>query len=76
MPTVSYVFNTEYGHDDVERLKTFQNAEKYQRSLYEISRLLREKCKYGDGKPTPSWETLRSLFYRMLNDNDLTGEDL
>jgi len=76
MPKVSYEFNIEYGHDDVERLKTFQNAERYRSALSDVGEYLRKRCKYEEDKAMPSWDTLRRIFFRTLDDNDLSGSDL
>ena len=37
--------------------------------IYEFTALVREKTKYGDGKPV-DWEDVRTLWWDILKEND------
>lgn len=75
MPTVTYSFNTEYGHDDIYRHKHVQDAEKYHRTLMDISEYLDRRCRDEYGKPPTSWQSLRKIFLETLDENELTRGD-
>lgn len=75
MPTVTYSFNTEYGHDDLYRLKQVQEAEKYHSVLMDISTYLDRRCREEYGKPPTSWQALRKIFLEMLDENELQRGD-
>jgi hypothetical protein len=75
MPKVTFEFKIGPGEEDEDAYHTCYNADKYRRTLWEMAEFLRAKCKYGDDKQV-SWEALRTLFYRTLADQNLSGEDL
>ncbi len=75
MTKAIFEFKIGPGEDDQEAYETFTKADKYRRTLWDMSEFLRSKCKYSDEKSV-SWEAVRRLFYRTLNENNLTGEDL
>lgn len=62
---VKIEFDLSYGHDDVDRWKTFQRAEGHRRVIEELDEQLRSLSKYEDVK----WATeARAMLAELLKE--------
>ncbi len=60
--------------DEVD-MKLHKDAVKLFVTISDMSRILRQKVKYGESDERVSWEQVRSEFYKILEDNGVNLDD-
>jgi hypothetical protein len=71
MPKVSVVYNLP---EEQSEFNTYKRAAAYQSVIWEFTKLMRDKTKYGDGKKV-DWEVVSDEWWNVMKDGGVDPYD-